>query len=59
MDWAMETEKESVLREYLAIAKVRRCIPQSHSRVLHTDHAFWAGQAVPVGFQRFPETPGN
>jgi hypothetical protein len=59
MDSAMETEKEQVSRDYLAIAKVLRCIPQSHSGVLHTDHAFWEGQAVPVGFRRFQETPGN
>jgi hypothetical protein len=54
----METEKELVSREYLAIAKVLRCILRSHSRVLHTGHAFWAGQAVPVGFRRFLEIPG-
>ncbi len=53
------TATEWVLRGYLAIAKVLRCTPQSHSRVLRIGRAYWGDRAVPVGFQRFPETPGK
>ena len=55
----LDSATEWVLRGYLAIAKVLRCTPQSHSRVLRIGRAFWGDRAVPVGFQRFPETPGK